>query len=394
MTLGRPEASREALGAAVDALRAAGVESPRLDAELLLAAATGRERAALVADPARRVSPAGGRLFGEMVRRRLRREPVAYILGRKGFRQIELAVDRRVLVPRPETELLVELALELGPGALLDVGTGSGAIALAVADELPGCEVTATDTSAGGARRRPRQRRAARPRRAGPLPRGDDPGEDCRRTGERLRPGPRQPSLRRRARVGRPCSPRSPNGSPARRCSPAPTASTPTAPSPTPSAQFCRRIAGKSATRHRRGRGSRWGRGRRRRSPSCCGRPGFAEIETRRDLAGIERVVVGRDAAMSESRLDRARRGGGGARGARALHRRRRRRRLPRRRPLRARLRPARRGRDRADPRDQGPRRRQALGGPLLLAAGDAGAARRASARAPRRRPARCCRAR
>jgi release factor glutamine methyltransferase len=84
-----------------------------------------------------------------MVRRRLRREPVAYILGRKGFRRIELAVDRRVLIPRPETELLVELALDLQPGRVLDVGAGSGAIALAVADELPGCEVTATDTSPG-----------------------------------------------------------------------------------------------------------------------------------------------------------------------------------------------------------------------------------------------------
>ena len=101
-----------------------------------------------------------------MVRRRLRREPVAYIVGRKGFRHIELAVDRRVLVPRPETELLVEVALERRPARVLDVGTGSGAIALAVADELPACEVVATDTSPGGARSRARQRRAPRPRRA------------------------------------------------------------------------------------------------------------------------------------------------------------------------------------------------------------------------------------
>lgn len=140
---------REALGSAVDALRAAGVEDPRLDAELLLAEATGWSRAALVADPGAEVPPAAARRFGEMVRRRLRREPVAYILGRKGFRGIELAVDSRVLVPRPETELLVEVALELQPRRVLDVGTGSGAIALAVADELPGCEVTATDTSPG-----------------------------------------------------------------------------------------------------------------------------------------------------------------------------------------------------------------------------------------------------
>jgi release factor glutamine methyltransferase len=140
---------REALGAAVDALRAAGVEDPQLDAELLLAEAMGQSRAALAADSAAEVSPAAGRLFGEMVRRRLRREPVAYILGRKGFRNLELAVDRRVLIPRPETELLVELALELEPESALDVGTGSGAIALAVAEELPDCEVTATDTSTG-----------------------------------------------------------------------------------------------------------------------------------------------------------------------------------------------------------------------------------------------------
>lgn len=139
----------EALGAAVDGLAAAGVEDPRLDAEVLLGEAMGRERAALVAEPGAEVTPAAARRFGEMVRRRLRREPVAYILGRKGFRRLELAVDSRVLIPRPETELLVELALELRPARVLDVGTGSGAIALAVADELPDAEVVAADTSPG-----------------------------------------------------------------------------------------------------------------------------------------------------------------------------------------------------------------------------------------------------
>lgn len=137
----------DALGAAVDALAAAGVDSPRLDAELLLCAATGWERARLATEPEAGVPADVARRFGEMVRRRLRREPVAYILARKGFRQIELEVDRRVLIPRPETELLVELALELRPRRVLDMGTGSGAIALAIADELAGCEVVATDTS-------------------------------------------------------------------------------------------------------------------------------------------------------------------------------------------------------------------------------------------------------
>jgi release factor glutamine methyltransferase len=139
--------AREALDAAVDALEAAGVEEARLDAELMLAEATGLDRARFAAEPEAEVTARAGRAFGEMVRRRLCREPVAYILRRRGFRRIEVAVDSRVLIPRPETELLVELALELRPGSVLDVGTGSGAVALAIADELPECSVTATDTS-------------------------------------------------------------------------------------------------------------------------------------------------------------------------------------------------------------------------------------------------------
>jgi release factor glutamine methyltransferase len=137
----------DALEAATDALAAAGCEAARLDAELLLAQATGWDRAKLAAEPDARLPVGASREFGEMVRRRVRREPVAYILGRKGFRRIELLVDRRVLIPRPETELLVELALEAAPMKVVDVGTGSGAIALAVADEIEDARVTAIDTS-------------------------------------------------------------------------------------------------------------------------------------------------------------------------------------------------------------------------------------------------------
>ena len=140
---------REALTSATDAIAAAGADSPRLDAELLLAEACNLDRAALAADPNRGVDAQQARRFGETVRRRVAREPVAYILGRKGFRHLELHVDARVLIPRPETELLVELAVELRPRSVLDVGTGSGAVALAVASELRDVAVRGVDTSAG-----------------------------------------------------------------------------------------------------------------------------------------------------------------------------------------------------------------------------------------------------
>jgi release factor glutamine methyltransferase len=90
----------------------------------------------------------GATRFEALVSRRAAREPVAYILGRKPFRSIELAVDRRVLIPRPETELLVEVALSVPAGAsVADVGTGSGAVALAVAAERPDLAVTGIDVS-------------------------------------------------------------------------------------------------------------------------------------------------------------------------------------------------------------------------------------------------------
>jgi release factor glutamine methyltransferase len=138
----------DALDAAVTALTAAGCDSPRLDAELLIADALGVDRAALVMDPALPVSGSAARLLSERIRRRVAREPVAYILGVKGFRRLLLSVDSRVLIPRPETELLVEVALELPAGSRVhDVGTGAGAVALALRDERPDLVVSASDAS-------------------------------------------------------------------------------------------------------------------------------------------------------------------------------------------------------------------------------------------------------
>ncbi len=140
---------REAVDSASIAIGASGSATPRLDAELLLADVLGMDRLQMLAERDLRVTGSAIRAFQDAVRRRsVDHEPVAYLLGRRGFRHLELRVDHRVLVPRPETELLVEVGLELPTGArVADVGTGSGAVALALKHERPDLTVTGSDVS-------------------------------------------------------------------------------------------------------------------------------------------------------------------------------------------------------------------------------------------------------
>jgi release factor glutamine methyltransferase len=142
---------REALAGSTDYLARRGIERARFESELILAHTLELSRVQIYMDLDRPLSLEERERSRALVERRGRREPLAYVLGRWGFRRLTLKTDARALVPRPETEILVERALALIEGLeaprILDAGTGSGAIALALADEHPGARVVAFDTS-------------------------------------------------------------------------------------------------------------------------------------------------------------------------------------------------------------------------------------------------------
>jgi release factor glutamine methyltransferase len=142
----------EVLKGATEYLAGRGIETARVDAELLLARALGLSRIELYTQHDRPLSDAERSAARELVQRRGQREPLAYVLGDWDFRRLTLKTDRRALVPRPETEIVVERCLALLTGVtaprLADVGTGTGAIALALKQERPDAIVVATDSSA------------------------------------------------------------------------------------------------------------------------------------------------------------------------------------------------------------------------------------------------------
>lgn len=279
----------EALKSSRDRLAAAGVVSPRLDAEVLLMDATGLSRAKLYSDPSLELAERSLERLGDRVRRRSAREPVAYVVGRAHFRRLCLEVDRRVLVPRPETEMLVPLAPE--SGRVLDVGTGSGAVALAVKDEFPALDVTATDIcdrALDVARRNAARLRLAVRFECADLVAGtgydailSNPPYVASDDWETLQPEIRLHEPRRALVSG-------PDGLDAiRRLVPA---------------AFAALAAGGRLA-------VEVGAGQAARVAEMARRAGFREIETLKDLAGIERVVTGRCPEAAHGRL-RRRKGG------------------------------------------------------------------------------------
>jgi release factor glutamine methyltransferase len=147
-----PETVGEVVRRTAARLETDGLLTARLDAELIVAHVLELTRAELALERGRVVTDAEAERVAELTARRAAREPLQYVLGEWGFRRLTLTVDGRALIPRPETETVVERCLALLAGAdaprVLDVGTGSGAIALAIADEHPGAAVTGIDVSA------------------------------------------------------------------------------------------------------------------------------------------------------------------------------------------------------------------------------------------------------
>ena len=153
LTAGTQRTVRRVLMDGTQFLRDAGIESARLDAEVLLGHALDKERADIYLGMESTLNDSDEKIFRESLTRRAKGEPVAYITGHKEFWSLDFVVTPDVLIPRPETELVVELALEdaittKAALKILDIGTGSGVIAIALAKELPAAEIWAVDVSA------------------------------------------------------------------------------------------------------------------------------------------------------------------------------------------------------------------------------------------------------
>ncbi|MCK7507083.1 MAG: peptide chain release factor N(5)-glutamine methyltransferase [Desulfobacterales bacterium] len=144
---------RDIINKTMQKLEAAGIPSARLDTEILLAFCLSCDRLEFIKNPDKTIHEAQLSAFNQLVIRRLRWEPVAYITGRKDFWSFTLEINSSVLIPRPDTEVVVEEALAVcrtqsfNRPRILDIGTGSGAIALALAKEIPEAQITATDIS-------------------------------------------------------------------------------------------------------------------------------------------------------------------------------------------------------------------------------------------------------